>query len=189
MKVLSVYSPKGGVGKSTIAINLAGYYNSINKNVMIVDTDKQKSVESIYGIDSPIFKVVTKLPMTKPKGIDYMIIDHHPSHTEVPFGHFIICPLEPRRLSWDSYQNGKHLFKDTEHLVIVNKVDNRIPDHKQFTLFVSEQESAIVMSRKNVYTRSTNEAVTVFEMGSKYGASKARNEIKLLAEAIEENYE
>lgn len=187
MKVISIYSPKGGVGKTTIAVNLGGYYNKQGKNVMIVDTDVQASIESIYGIDSEIFKVVTKLPEEAPEGIDIMIIDHHPSHTKVPFGHFIVCPIEPSRLSWESYKNARHLFLNKKHLLVINMVDKRISDHNEFQSFISQQMKSVTIARRNVYARTTNEASTVFEMGHKSGAADGRNQIAHLASVIEAN--
>ena len=42
-KVTVVMNPKGGVGKSTLATNLAGYYASRGHAVMLGDVDKQQS--------------------------------------------------------------------------------------------------------------------------------------------------
>ena len=41
--VTVVMNPKGGVGKSTLATNLAGYYATRGKAVMLGDVDKQQS--------------------------------------------------------------------------------------------------------------------------------------------------
>ena len=41
--VTVVMNPKGGVGKSTIATNLAGYFANRGKSVMLGDVDKQQS--------------------------------------------------------------------------------------------------------------------------------------------------
>ena len=37
-----VMNPKGGVGKSTLATNLAGYYANQGKRVMLGDVDKHQ---------------------------------------------------------------------------------------------------------------------------------------------------
>jgi len=42
-KVTVVMNPKGGVGKSTLATNLAGFYASRGNAVMLGDVDKQQS--------------------------------------------------------------------------------------------------------------------------------------------------
>jgi chromosome partitioning protein len=43
MPVVVVANPKGGVGKSTVATNIAGYYASEGHHVMLGDADRQQS--------------------------------------------------------------------------------------------------------------------------------------------------
>ena len=38
-KVITVSSVKGGVGKTTMVLNLAGIYCGLNKKVLIIDLD------------------------------------------------------------------------------------------------------------------------------------------------------
>ena len=43
MPVVVVANPKGGVGKSTLSTNIAGYYASRGHSVMLGDADRQQS--------------------------------------------------------------------------------------------------------------------------------------------------
>ncbi|MEG2351617.1 MAG: ParA family protein, partial [Bacilli bacterium] len=38
-KIITVFSCKGGVGKTTMTLNLAGIYSLLNKKVLIIDFD------------------------------------------------------------------------------------------------------------------------------------------------------
>ena len=47
-KVITVAAEKGGVGKTTLSVNLAGILASRGKRVLAVDTDKQANLSQFY---------------------------------------------------------------------------------------------------------------------------------------------
>lgn len=53
-KIISLISTKGSVGKTTLAIHMAGYLASIGKKVLLIDADSQQSLSSFFdfkGLD------------------------------------------------------------------------------------------------------------------------------------------
>ncbi|HTJ04337.1 MAG TPA: ParA family protein, partial [Caldimonas sp.] len=50
MPVIVVANPKGGVGKTTLSTNLAGYLASRGHAVMLGDVDRQQSSKTWLGL-------------------------------------------------------------------------------------------------------------------------------------------
>lgn len=81
MPVVVVANPKGGVGKSTLATQLAGYMANQGHAVMLGDTDKQQSSRLWLGLRPdearPIatWDVSPDLIVKPPKGTTHVVLD------------------------------------------------------------------------------------------------------------------
>jgi chromosome partitioning protein len=105
-KVL-IANPKGGVGKSTIATNLAGWYAKAGQRVMLGDIDRQQSSRGWLRVRSPSLPAIASWdirpgePARPPKGTTHVILDtpaglHGKRLKEVlPMVSDVIIPLQP----------------------------------------------------------------------------------------------
>jgi|SRR6218665_3816326 len=81
MPVILVANPKGGVGKSTVASNMAGYLARRGHRVMLGDIDRQQSARrwlSLRPVHLPAIEgwdFDGKQTVKPPKGVSHVVID------------------------------------------------------------------------------------------------------------------
>ncbi len=81
MPVIVVANPKGGVGKTTLATHVAGYYASRGHAVMLGDVDRQQSARTWLALRpaglAPIaaWEVTHDAVVRPPKGTTHVVLD------------------------------------------------------------------------------------------------------------------
>ena len=80
MPVIAVVNPKGGVGKTTLATNIAGYYAAGRTPVMLGDIDRQASARAWLdlrpGAAAPIRTWDVNGTLARPpKGVTHVVLD------------------------------------------------------------------------------------------------------------------
>ena len=107
MTVIVVANPKGGVGKSTLSTNLAGYFAAQGEWVALADLDKQQSAHAwlelrpggLPAIET--WEVDPEAPAKPPKGLERAVIDTpaglHGNRMNVALSlaDKVIVPLQP----------------------------------------------------------------------------------------------
>ncbi|MEP6826364.1 MAG: ParA family protein [Ramlibacter sp.] len=81
MPVVVVANPKGGVGKSTVATNIAGYFASRGHAVMLGDADRQQSSRLWLGLRPPGARPISTWDLNAdhivkpPRGTTHVVLD------------------------------------------------------------------------------------------------------------------
>ena len=107
MPVVVVANPKGGVGKSTVATNIAGYFASKGHAVMLGDADRQQSSRLWLGLRPPAARPISTWELNAenivkpPKGTTHVVLDtpagmHGKMFREVlKLADKVVVPLQP----------------------------------------------------------------------------------------------
>lgn len=107
MSVIAIVNPKGGVGKSTLATNLAGYFAAGGESTALGDIDPQHSSHGWLGIRSPALAPIARWtpdaaqPGRPPQGIVHAVLDTPAGldgttlHHVAAMADHIIVPLQP----------------------------------------------------------------------------------------------
>lgn len=88
-RIIALANQKGGVGKTTTAINLSASLASLEKRVLLVDTDAQANATSGLGIEADIRRTIYECLCTDTKAEDVIIptqvegLDIIPSHIDL----------------------------------------------------------------------------------------------------------
>lgn len=106
MSVIVVANPKGGVGKTTLSTNIAGYFASRSHRVMLGDADRQQSSKLWLSLRPPGARPIQSWDVKNgvakpPKGVTHVVLD---TPGGLHGGHFkdvmkvadkVIVPLQP----------------------------------------------------------------------------------------------
>ena len=129
--IISVINLKGGVGKTTIAVNLAVAFAHRNKKVCIIDTDKEQlSAVKWSGQrddDKPTVSVITvgeklvREVQTHAKNFDIVILDGSPQLGELAnntliVSDLVLVPVANSVLEFWSMDNFAERFKQAKQL-------------------------------------------------------------------------
>lgn len=101
MRVILVANPKGGSGKTTLTINLAGYLASQGERVAILDMDRQKSATQWLAMRDAALPEIEVLREGQKGDADWLVIDTpaglHGKNLEraLKLAHKVAVPIAP----------------------------------------------------------------------------------------------
>jgi chromosome partitioning protein len=184
MPVVVVANPKGGVGKSTLSTNIAGYYASRGHAVMLGDVDRQQSSRLWLGLRPPTAPAIATWETSAdsivrpPKGTTHMVLDtpaglHGKRLKEVvKMATHILVPLQPSvfdifatRTFLDELQENKH-SAHTQIALVGMRVDGRTiaADHLQEFVYSVGMPVLGYVRDTQKYVQLTARGLTLFDV-------------------------
>ncbi len=129
MSVIAMIQQKGGVGKSTIAGNLAGEFHQLGRTVAILDLDPQQSLLSWAEFGNGLLRqIVTVVDATTPRtlkaaldrvaSIDRVILDCPPGLPDTGImaalvADLVLLPVSPSPLDFKAIKEAVELVRET----------------------------------------------------------------------------
>lgn len=188
MKIISVLNHKGGVGKSTIATNLAGYYANKGENVLLGDFDIQQSSQNWLNFRpdnaAPIktWELENGKLVTPPNDTSHIIIDSpagirsNSLERLVTMSDKIITPLKPSLLDMMSTEQFfeeviamiNNQDKKIDICVVGNMVDFRTKSAEQLRKFLDNIgiECPTFIRQGQIYIHLVAHGLSIFDSKS-----------------------
>lgn len=181
MRRIAFWSPKGGVGKTTLALNFAAAAYYAGYKVIVCDLDPQQSAADVFSENQLPFTVVPNMPQVVPN-VDILICDYAPSINKLPSEETIVLPMRASVLDLKAVAKTSRLVRNKRVIKCVNAVDTRRHDERMLAMKLYADGAHLVKDR-SIYVRSMAQGQTVFQ-SKIYGFADAKSEMNRLLERV-----
>jgi chromosome partitioning protein len=186
MPVIVVANPKGGVGKSTLSSQIAGYFATQNQRVMLGDVDRQQSCKLWLSLRPDTARPITNWDLDRdnlakpPKGTTHVVLDtpaglHGKRLKEVlKLAHKVLVPLQAS--VFDIFATKDFLNElaessqgaKTQIGIVGMRVDERTRAAEQLRQFVESTGVPVLGYLRNTqnYVQLAARGLTVFDMAA-----------------------
>ena len=184
MPVVVVANPKGGVGKSTLSSQIAGYFAAHNQRVMLGDVDRQQSCKLWLSLRPDAARPITSWELDRdnlakpPKGTTHVVLDtpaglHGKRLKEVlKLAHKVLVPLQPSVFDifatkdfLDELRESSQAAK-TQIGIVGMRVDERTRAAEQLRQFVESTGLPVLGTLRNTqnYVQLAARGLTIFDL-------------------------
>lgn len=99
-RIISIANQKGGVGKTTTAVNIASSLAVLEKKVLLIDLDPQANATAGLGIDSKEQEITSYHLLTEDDSIDSAILDTEIEYLKLVPSHIDLVGAEIELISY-----------------------------------------------------------------------------------------
>ena len=180
MRTILIANPKGGSGKTTLAINLAGYLAASGQRVAILDLDRQKSATQWLSARDARLPKIELLAQKQGEASGWLVIDSpaalHGKNLEhaLKLAHQVIVPIAPSlfdiRASQDflaALQAEKAVRKGRAFVGLVGmRVDARTRAGVTLETLMAQQDLPVLTYLRNAqnYVNAAFEGKSIFDL-------------------------
>lgn len=186
LKLVAVWNPKGGQGKSMLALNLAAAACEMGLKPLVVDQDQQGTAMLYFKSGNLPFQVVPEVPAERPN-VDIVIFDHQASDWELPDTRLLVMPLKPARDQFATYMDAfKRAGKAGKNIITVVTDGQTHRASEKEVMTALKDEGAFIIPSSGVFSRAAAEYKTIYDesMNRAYKVGERRREISRILGAI-----
>lgn len=186
MESFLVANPKGGVGKTTLATNLAGFFARQGARVMLGDIDRQQSSREWLKLRSPAlpriagWEIEADRPARPPRDSSHVVLDSPAGLHGKKLGHVlklvrrVIVPLQPSifdilatRAFLDRLAEEKEVRRhEVDIAIVAMRVDARTRAATELERFLAGTGLPVVAHLRDtqVYVQAAAHGMSIFDL-------------------------
>ena len=187
MRIVSVWNPKGGQGKSLIALNLAAAaFAELELQPLVLGRDPQSTALLSHAKDNLPFDVKSSYPQGSAQ-YNLVLADHVASDWEVPPAPTVIIPTKPVRTDYATFRDAlTRLEKAKKQIVQVVTDRNTARRGERAMILAMRRAGAFEIRSCGVFSRAAEEYRTIFDpaVNRVYGVKERRQEMRAILTAV-----
>ena len=186
MKIVSIWNPKGGQGKSLFAVNLAAAACQVDLKPMVICRDPQGTAMLFYRNGNLPYEVLPDIPAARPD-CDVIFIDHMASDWEIPPAPIVVVPTKAVRSDVATFADALAKLRNTGKYVIPVVTDANMSRKSEKRAVQSlKKVGAFEVSSSVVFADAAEAYRTIFDaaLNKSYNVDKRRQDIKAILSAV-----
>lgn len=186
MKIVSVWNPKGGQGKTMLSINIAAAAVELDLKPLVICRDPQGTATLYSNAGNLPYPVIQQIPQEAPD-VDLVIFDHPAEDWNVPPAKLLVMPVIPRRDQYATYVEAfeKASAAGKEIITVVTGGDTRRTSERRIVQAL-RQRGAFVIKDSSAIVNAAEGYLHVFHptLNREYEINERRGEFQAILSAV-----